>query len=95
MEPEWTKQIPSKSICDFYYAFFIIYAIFFGLAVLSIGSLAFMKLPKGFPLFSLGLQTLLSLGIATTMMLFFYLMCDRSLLTHTTYSPRKERKESP
>jgi hypothetical protein len=81
MEPEWTKQIPNKTICDFYYAFFIVYAIFFGLTLVSVLSLVFIKLPKGFPLASMAFQSLLTLGIATTMMLFFYLMCDRSLVS--------------
>jgi len=73
------KQISNESICNFFYVFFIVYAVFAVLSLVSfIGVFTFMKVPKGL-LVSHGVQAFISLGIATTMMLFLYLICDRAL----------------
>jgi len=81
------KQISNESICNFFYVFFVIYAVFAVLSLVSfIGIFTFMKVPKGL-LVAHGVQAFISLGIATTMMLFLYLICDRAL------SPKKEKKE--
>jgi hypothetical protein len=80
MEPDWTKAIPSTTVCNFFYAFFILYAVFFALSLLlTVGGLVGMKKmgPAGF---YIGFQGLLMTGIAGTMMLFYYLICDRALL---------------
>ena len=73
------KQIPNESICNFFYTFFVIYAFFAVLSLVSfVGVFSFMKVPKGL-LVAHGVQAFISLGIATTMMLFQYLICDRAL----------------
>ena len=47
-EPDWMKQIQSETVCNFFYAFFMLYAIMAILALAgTVGVLAFMKLPKG------------------------------------------------
>jgi len=80
MEPQWTKQIPSKTICDVYYFIFWIYV---ALAVLAIvGTIAILvsfKLPKGLSV-AVGFQGLLATGITATLALFQYLVCARTLL---------------
>jgi hypothetical protein len=87
METDWMKQISNESICNFFYVFFVIYALFAVLSLVSfIGVFTFMKVPKGV-LAVHGVQAFISLGIATTMMLFLYLICDRAL------NPKKEKKE--
>lgn len=87
MEAEWMKQIPNESICNFFYVFFVVYAVFAVLSLVSfIGVFTFMKVPKGL-LAVHGVQAFISLGIAATMMLFHYLICDRAL------SPKKDKKE--
>jgi len=87
METEWMKQISNESICNFFYVFFVVYAVFAVLSLVSfVGVFTFMKVPKGL-LVSHGVQAFISLGIATTMMLFLYLICDRAL------GPKKEKKE--
>ena len=79
MESEWMKQISNESICNFFYDFFVVYAVFAVLSLVSfIGVFTFMKVPKGL-LAVHGVQAFISLGIATTMMLFLYLICDRAL----------------
>lgn len=82
------KQISNESICNFFYIFFVVYAFFAVLSLVSfIGVFTFMKVPKGL-LVSQGIQAFISLGIATTLMLFLYLICDRAL------GPKqKEKKE--
>jgi len=84
MEPQWTKNaIPSNAICNFFYAFFVVYAILFVLASVStLVSLFYIK-KLGFSGMSLAFQGLLFGALAATQSLFFYLMCDRSLLANT------------
>ena len=79
MEPEWMKQIPSEVVCNFFYVFFVIYAVILAIAVVGFAA-AFVsvKMPKGLLVIS-GLQAFLTMAIGTTMMLFYYLVCDRAL----------------
>ena len=89
MEPEWMKKIPSESICDFFYWFLVVYAVFAVLSLVSlIGVFSFMKPVKGMTA-PIALQAVLTLGLATTMMLFHYLVCDRALLA----PGQKEKKD--
>jgi hypothetical protein len=74
MEPQWTKQISSSTVCDWFYIFFIFNAIFVALLVFtlfsglkgSVRSRLIQVLPAGI--------------IGTINVLFWYLMCDRALL---------------
>lgn len=79
MEPQWTKQISSEVVCNFFYVFFVVYAV---IAVVSlvglVGVFTFLKVPKG-QVGVAGLQGLIALALATTQMLFLYLICDRAL----------------
>ena len=73
------KQIPNESICNFFYAFFVVDAFLAVLSLVSfVGIFTFMKVPKGL-LVAHGVQAFISFGISTTMMLFLYLICDRTL----------------
>ena len=80
MEPNWTKQISSDTVCNFFYAFFVIYAIFAVISLLGlVGLFVFAsKMPKGV-LITQSLYAVVTLGLATTMALFHYLICDRAL----------------
>jgi hypothetical protein len=84
MDPAWMNEnISNSTICNFFYVFYVVYAILFVMALLStVGSLFYMK-KLGFSGVALAIQGLLMSGVAATMMLFFYLMCDRSLITKT------------
>lgn len=83
MEPEWMKQIPSSAICNFFYFFFVVYAVIFVLSVVTvIGTALSMKsTPMLVPLLANGILTSV---IGGTMMLFYYLICDRALLATKT-----------
>lgn len=89
MEPEWMKQIPSSAICNFFYFFFVVYAVIFVLAVVTvIGTAMSMKsTPMLVPLLANGILTSV---IGGTMMLFYYLICDRALLVTKTSTPQSE-----
>lgn len=80
MEPQWTKQIRSETICNVYWYIYVIYAV---IAVLSlvgtVGILFAFKLPKGLSV-SIGFQGLLIATLGATLALFQYLVCDRALL---------------
>jgi hypothetical protein len=75
-EPDFTKQISSKSICDFFYAFFWVYLII-GLVSL-LGLVGTMMYSKGSIMMIV--SYIISFGIATTTALFHYLICSRALL---------------
>ena len=75
------KNVPSNLICDTYYAFFIIYAIIFSLALLNTAYTSFYL--KGVSpvqkFVMLALNGLVSV-VAVTLVMFMYLMCDRALI---------------
>ena len=80
MEPDWTKKISSETVCNFFYAFFVIYAFFAVVSLFGLVSLFVFanKLPRSI-LITQSLYALVTLGLATTMALFHYLICDRAL----------------
>ena len=80
MEPEWTKQIPNTTICNFYYFFYVFYVVIAVLTIVStIWLLAMAKIPKG--MFAMyGIQNLIVFALAATGALFNYLVCDRALI---------------
>lgn len=80
MEPEWTKAIQSQTVCNFFYFFFVIYAV---MTVVGIVALAYTFLGTSIPkpmLVPLLLQWILPMSIAVTGTLFNYLICSRALL---------------
>lgn len=84
MEPEWTKGISSESICNIFYAFFVINAAIFILSVLTtIGIFSYGKNMGNFGVI-LGVQSILSSLIAGIVTLSYYLVCDRALLAGKT-----------
>ena len=79
MEPQWTKSISSETVCNFFYLFFVVYAVIFVVSVLmTIGIMS--SRVKGTLGIALGAQAFVTTLIGGTMMLFYYLVCDRALL---------------
>ena len=78
------KDIPNNTICDWYYYLFLINAGVFSLLIISflilliVDTKTFIKMVGGNFVVMI-LTTLISL----TSGLFFYLMCDRSLLSNS------------
>ena len=80
------KSISNATICNFFYIFFIAYAIMAAAFVLGgIWVLATIKLPKGVD-FVAGLMYIGMLAIVITELLFLYLICDRALIAAPTSS---------
>lgn len=81
MDKQWMNDISSSTICNFFYSFYIVYVILFILAIFStLGSFFYMKKLGAYGIAS-AIQGLLMSALAATMMMFFYLMCDRALLS--------------
>ncbi len=80
MEPEWTKGIKSRTVCDYYYVLFIFNAAACVFALLT-GIPALMMLNGTVAYKILNLIFIVG-AIALTFFnaLFIYLLCDRSLL---------------
>ncbi len=89
MEPEWTKGISSEVVCNFFYVFFMVYAVVAIFSIFALVSLFFMNLPKNV-MIGFGIQSTLMLAIATVTALFHYLVCSRALLPATGGMRRME-----
>jgi hypothetical protein len=76
-EPDFTKKISSKTICDFFYYFFIAYVLLGGLSLMALIGTAMMS--KTTPWSSM-ITYALTFAIAATSALFHYLVCSRALL---------------
>jgi hypothetical protein len=80
MAPEWTNKIPNYAICNFFYAFYVIYAVIFAFAVLQI--VYIFVVVKKFDL-SHGIMLgsgFFTMALALVLTLFHYLVCDRALM---------------
>ena len=76
-EPEWTESISNSTICTWFYTFYLANLIVFFL-VIAAASYIFIYGKRHFTVSNL-FFALLQLIVSGTNMLFFYLMCDRSL----------------
>jgi len=80
MEPQWTKNISSNTVCTTYYAIFWLYVI---VAILvTVGTLALIfafKMPRGSAAM-FGFQGIMTASLASVLALFQYLVCSRALL---------------
>jgi hypothetical protein len=84
MEPEWMRAIPSRTICDVYYALFILYSIVAVAIIIGTISLMFgTSIAKGMML-PIGFQGVVSAAVLVALSLFMYIMCDRALLDKPT-----------
>ena len=78
--PSWTNKISNSMICNYFYIFFLIFAVWAGLSLLA-GVWIFAsrsKMSFGM-LIALIINIILSFGISATTALFLYLICDRAL----------------
>lgn len=80
MEPQWMRQISNPMICNFFYWFYVVYAVIFVLSLLfTIGVFSYSK-KMGKMGVVMGMQALLTTFMGGVIMLFYYLICDRALL---------------
>jgi len=81
MEPGWTKNIPNSTICNFFYVFYVVYAILFVISLLFTISLFTYYKKMGIAVgLSVGLSALFTTAIVGVMTMFLYLICDRALI---------------
>ncbi len=77
--PQWTDKIPSAVICNYFYVFFVIFAVWAALSLLGgVWIFATTKMSVGL-LVGVIFNILLSFGISATSALFLYLICERAL----------------
>lgn len=79
-EAGWMAAIPNTVVCNFYYAFFVIYAIILAFAVLSFVGVLFLAKGNKMLQIASGMQMLIAVALAGTAVLFNYLICSRALL---------------
>ena len=77
--PQWTDKIPDTVICNYFYVFFIIFAVYAAISLLGgVYIFATSKMSVGI-LVGIIFNILLSFGISATSALFLYLICERAL----------------
>ena len=92
-EPTWMQKFSNENICNFFYFWFVVYAIIFALAVLlSIGTLFSLKKLGPYGII-LSLQSVIGAMIAGAFMMFHYMVCNRALLTPA--ASQEHKKEVP
>ena len=80
MEPAWMRKISSPAICNFFYFFYVVYAVLFALSLLfTIGLFTYSK-NMGKVGIVMGFQALFTTALGGVLMLFYYLICDRALI---------------
>jgi uncharacterized membrane protein YedE/YeeE len=76
---QWTDKIPDTVICNYFYVFFCIFAVWAALSLLGgVWIFATTKMSLGV-LVGVIFNILLSFGISATSALFLYLICERAL----------------
>ena len=77
--PQWTDKIPSTVVCNYFYVFFIIFAVYAAISLLGgVYIFATSKMSVGI-LIGVIFNILLSFGISATSALSLYLICERAL----------------
>ena len=78
-EPEFTKRIPSTAVCGTYYIIFWASVILGLMSLVSLFFLGGMKASAGIKMM-LGVQAIVTTGLAIAFSLFRYIVCARALL---------------
>ena len=91
--PQWTDKIPSTVVCNYFYVFFIIFAVYAAISLLGgVYIFATSKMSVGI-LIGVIFNILLSFGISATSALFLYLICDRALKPGMLMAKKEDRPE--
>ena len=87
------RQISNPMICNFFYWFYVVYAVIFVLSLLfTIGVFSYSK-KMGKMGVVMGMQALLTTFLGGVMMLFYYLICDRALLGKAVQDVKEKFEE--
>ena len=89
MEPQWTKNISSNTVCSTYYGIFIVYAVLGAITLIGTLVMLFgMKLPKVLAV-GYGFYGLIMAALLFVLSLFQYLVCSRALLGEQVVTLKK------
>ena len=77
-EPDWMKQITSKTVCRYFYIMFGLIALLAGFVVLS--DVYLIVATRGKKGWMLLVRSLLAFALPIVNSLFIYILCSRSLL---------------
>jgi len=92
--PQWIDQIPDNIVCNYFYVFFIIFAVWAAISLLGgVWIFATTKMGLGM-LIGVIFNILLSFGISATSALFLYLICERALKPSMAGKKRVSHNES-
>ena len=76
----WTDKISNSMLCNYFYIFFVIFAVWAGLSLLAgVWVFASRRTMTFGMLVAIIINIILSFGISATTALFLYLICDRAL----------------
>jgi hypothetical protein len=88
-EPEWMQKITNATVCNFFYAWFVVYAVFFVLSLIALISVFFSAKKLGSALAPIAIQSTLTMLIAASFMMFYYIICNRALLPLMNAKPHE------
>ena len=88
-EPEWMQKISNATVCNFFYAWFVVYAVIFVLAFLSLIGTSFLVKKMGPAGIALSVQAVITTLIAGSFMMFYYIICNRALLPLMNAKPHE------
>jgi hypothetical protein len=89
MEPQWTKNISSNTVCTTYYVIFWLYIAVAIVVILGTLALAFAFKMQKASAAMFGFQGLMTASLACVLALFQYLVCSRALLGEQTVQIKK------
>jgi len=84
MEPEWMKAITNTTVCNFFYFWFVFYAILLILAIITTIGSVFVAKKLGWAGVALSAQAIITSLLAGSFAMFYYIICDRALLIKAT-----------
>lgn len=78
--PSWTDKISNSTLCNYFYVFFVIFAVWAALSLFGgLWIFASRRTMSFGMLIAVIINILLSFGISATSALFLYLICERAL----------------
>jgi hypothetical protein len=88
-EPKWMQKISNATVCNFFYFFFVLYAIFTVLALVVMFGTFFAAKKLGTAGIIMSVQSVLTFLLGTSFMAFYYMICDRALLPLAAAKPQE------
>ena len=78
-EPSWMQVISNSTVCNWFFIFYVVYAILAVVLILSLLVALTTSAGRKYLTTPYVFMSTVSIIVATTQFLFFYIICDRSL----------------